>query len=139
MREIPAKALYPGRAAAPILKLAAPVSFWGAIDPATGFVIDPRHPDFGSPVTDLVLAIPGAIGSSSSSAVMLELLRGGVAPAAVVLTGDDSILALGVIIARELGYATIPILRVSLASFQLIPSSGQAVVDENALRVSAAS
>ena len=134
MRELRAQALYPGRAVAPILKLGAPVCFWGAINPETGIVVDPRHPDCGKSVAGRILVVPGAVGSSSSSAVMLELLRGGVAPAAVILTGEDAILALGVIIARELGYPTIPVLRVSTSDFDALPASGNAVVDGQAMK-----
>ncbi len=106
----------------------APVSFWGSIDPGTGVVSDPRHPDHGASVSDRILAIPGAVGSSSSSAIMLELLRRRVAPAAIVLTGSDAILALGVIIARELGYPTIPVVRVSGSDFERLPSSGEVAI-----------
>ncbi len=136
LRKLAAEVLYPGEADAPILKLSAPVSFWGAIDPATGALVDPRHPDCGKTVSNTVLAIPSAIGSSSSSAVMLELLRNDVAPAAVLLAGDDSILALGVIIARELGYPTIPILRLTETDFAAFPRTGRAAVRDHTVTVS---
>ena len=51
------------------------------------------------------------IGSSSSSAVMLELLRNRVAPAAIVVGRPDAILVLGILVAQELGYSTIPVVR----------------------------
>ena len=57
--------------------------------------------------------VPAAVGSSSSSAIMLELLRNGVAPAAVLMGTADAILALGVVVGRELGYPPIPVLEVS--------------------------
>lgn len=41
---------------------------------------------------------------------MLELIRNGVAPAAVVMGTTDAILALGVLVGRELGYQTLPML-----------------------------
>ena len=49
---------------------------------------------------------------------MLELLHAGRAPAALVLPETDAILALGVVIAREMGYASIPVLRAPAASFE---------------------
>ena len=92
------------------MRLGAPISFWGGVDPSTGRIADPRHPDHGRCVAGAVLLVPEAVGSSSSSAVMLELLRGGVAPAAVLMGRADAILALGVVVARELGHAGIPVL-----------------------------
>ncbi len=127
--QIRGRPLCAGYARAPILKLGAPVSFWGAVDPASGVIVDPRHPDCGRSVAGRILIVPGAVGSSSSSAVMLELLRARVAPAAIVLAGDDTILALGVIIARELGYSPIPVMQVSESDLETVPQDGTAVVN----------
>ena len=104
------RVLVPGEAEGPLMRLGAPISFWGGVDPTTGRIADPRHPDHGRCIAGAVLLVPEAVGSSSSSAVMLELLRGGVAPAAVLMGRADAILALGVVVAREMGYAGIPVL-----------------------------
>ena len=48
---------------------------------------------------------------------MLELLREGTAPAAILLGKADAILSLGVIVGLELGYAGIPILEVPVDDF----------------------
>lgn len=108
------RVLVPGEGAGPLLRLRAPISFWGGVDPVTGRVADPRHPDHGRCVTGTVLLVPEAIGSSSSSAIMLELIRNGVVPAAVLMGRADAILALGVVVAGELGYAAIPVVEVAL-------------------------
>ena len=84
------------------------------MDPRSGRITDPRHPDHGRSIAGTVLAVPSAVGSSSSSAIMLELLRNGVAPAAVLMGTADAILALGVVVGRELGYAPIPVVQVPL-------------------------
>jgi predicted aconitase with swiveling domain len=55
--------------------------------------------------------MPAAIGSSSSSAVLLELIHNGCAPIALLLGEPDAILALGVIVAREMGYGTLPVVQ----------------------------
>lgn len=104
------RVLVAGEAEGRLMRLGAPISFWGGVDPATGRVADPRHPDHGRSIAGTVLLVGEAVGSSSSSAVMLELLRGGVAPAAVLMGRADAILALGVVVARELGHPTIPVL-----------------------------
>ena len=88
------------------LVLDAPISFWGGIDPKTGRVVDVRHPDCGAVIAGTVLFVPGTIGSSSASAVLLELVHAGLAPAAIVLHEPDAILLLGLIVAREMGWNT---------------------------------
>ncbi len=108
------RALVAGSARGPLMRLGAPISFWGGLDPVSGRVADPRHPDFGRTVSGSVLVVPSAIGSSSSSAIMLELLRNGTAPAALVMDRADAILALGVVVAGELGYDGIPVVEVPM-------------------------
>ena len=80
---------------APLLRLARPISFWGGVDPQTGEIVDARHPDRGARIGGTILALPGTIGSSSSSSVLLELVRVGQAPAALLLAEIDAILLLG--------------------------------------------
>lgn len=108
--------LIPGNAEGGLLRLQAPISLWGGVDPGSGVVIDPRHPDHGASITGTVLAMPGAIGSSSSSAIMLELLREGTAPAAILMARADAILAIGIIVSIELGYPACPVLEVELSA-----------------------
>ena len=94
-----------------LLVLRQPISFWGGVDPLTGAIMDPRHPRHGTRLGGRVLVMERTIGSSSSSAVMLELLRNRVAPAAIVVGRPDAILVLGILVAQELGYSTIPVVR----------------------------
>lgn len=110
--ELAGRALHGGAAAGPLFVLGAPLSFWGGVDPASGVVADPRHPDHGARLGGRILVMERTIGSSSSSAVMLELLRNQVAPAGVVVGEPDAILVLGVLVADELGCPTIPFLEV---------------------------
>ena len=58
-----------------------------------------------------MLALPGTIGSSSASAVLLELVHAGKAPAALLMDAPDAILLLGLIVAREMGWPTPPAFR----------------------------
>jgi predicted aconitase with swiveling domain len=92
----------PGTAEAPMLVLAAPLSFWGGIDAATGDIIDHSHPDRGKTVAGKVLVMPGARGSSSSSSVLAETIRRGTGPSGIVLARPDPILTVGAIMARAL-------------------------------------
>jgi uncharacterized protein len=101
--------LIPGPAASgQVLALTAPISFWGGVDPKTSVIADVRHPQHGTPIAGTILYLPGTIGSSSASAVLLELIHRRIAPAAIILKDPDAILLLGVLVAREMGWATPP-------------------------------
>jgi uncharacterized protein len=104
-----ARTLVAGTAEGRALVLGEPLSFWGGVDPATGDVIDARHPQHGANVAGRILVMPAGRGSSSSSSVLAEAIRAGTAPTAIVLGEADPILALGAIVARELYGLTIPI------------------------------
>lgn len=92
-------------ASGPLLKLSAPISFWGGVDPKTSMVADVRHPEHGVTIAGTILYLPGTIGSSSASAVLLELIHKGIAPKAIILKEPDAILLLGVLVAKEMGWA----------------------------------
>lgn len=100
--------ILPGRGKGRVLKLPY-LSMWGGIDPFTGRLTDPALPHCGESVMGRVLMIAEPVGSSSSSAVLLELLQSGNAPAAIVLGRMDAIVGLGILVAREMGWATIPL------------------------------
>lgn len=116
------RVLVAGTAEGPLLRLTAPLSFWGGIDPKTGRVTDPRHPQHGICIAGTVLSLPEPRGSSSSSAVMLELIARGIAPAALLLGEADAILALGIVVAGEMGHPTLPALEVAVADLQRLPA-----------------
>ena len=48
------RVLVAGEAAGPLLRLAAPISFWGGVDAGTGRIADPRHPDHGTSIAGSV-------------------------------------------------------------------------------------
>ncbi len=85
-----------------LLVLTEPLSLWGGLDADSGRIIDARHPQSGSSVTGRILAMPHGRGSSSASAILLEAVRQGTAPTAIVLRETDGILALGAAVAREM-------------------------------------
>lgn len=92
----------PGRGTG--LVLDAPISFWGGVDPKSGRIADVRHPQHGASITGTVLFLPGTIGSSSASAVMMELVHAGLAPAGLVMHQPDAILLLGFLTAAEMAW-----------------------------------
>ncbi len=133
MTALAGRVIVPGRASGRLLRLAEPISFWGGVDAATGRVSQPRHADFGADLAGAVVAIPETIGSSSGSAVMLELLRIGRAPAALVLGAVDAILVLGILVSREMGWGTIPVIELGRRAVEALPREAPALVADGAL------
>lgn len=102
--------LLPGNAEGEALVLDAPISFWGGVAETDGMIVQAGHPQCGHCVAGKILFLPNSIGSSTSSAIMLELIRIGKAPKAIILRQADATLCLGVIIAKEMDYQTLPVL-----------------------------
>ena len=102
--------MYPGTAEGELLLLAAPLSFWGGVSWETGAITNVRHPQLGQIVSGRVLVVPEPVGSSSSAAVLLELIRAGKAPAAIILGRPDAILVVACLVAREMGWEAPPVI-----------------------------
>lgn len=98
------------------------LSFMGGVDPNSGCIVDPHHPELGRCLRDAVLYLPGTRGSSGTSAVLLECVRQGTAPAAVILASDSPILLVGVLVARELYGVHLPVVLAGPAT--AIPADG---------------
>ncbi|QOF73496.1 DUF126 domain-containing protein [Aminobacter sp. SR38] len=120
----------------PALVLSAPISFWGGVDPKSGRIADVRHPECGQSMSGKVLFLPGTIGSSSASAVLMELVHAGHAPAALVLHEPDAILLLGLIVAREMGWETPVAVRLPREMFAAFEGRQLQVGAEGAISVS---
>jgi predicted aconitase with swiveling domain len=93
------------------------LSFWGGYDQDTGEIIDRRHPLSGQNASGRVLGLPGSKGSSTTTAVLLEAVRLGTSPAAILTTRTDSFLALASIVAEELYQLPVPIVALSESDF----------------------
>ena len=106
-----------------------PLSFWGGLDPATGRITDRLHDRFGEVVAGRVFAFPTGKGSSTASAVLLESVRLGTAPAAIVNSSLDPILALGAIVADELYGRLPPVVVVPEEAFAALADGDEVAVE----------
>lgn len=106
-----------GRASGETLVSSEPLSFWGGYDYQTGTIIDQRHPLAGAKAAKRVLALPFTRGSSTTTAVLLEAVRAGTAPAALLTTAPDPFFALASIVADEMYAKPIPLVVLSEEDF----------------------
>ena len=114
------RALVAGAAEGAVLYASEPLSFWGGYDAETGEIIDRRHPLAGQVGTGRVLAIPATRGSSTTTAVLLEAIRRGTAPAAFLTRGPDTFLALAAIVAAQLYDRAPPVIALSPEDFDAL-------------------
>lgn len=128
---IKARVLVRGQAEGPALVLPEPLSFWGGLDPQTGDIIDQRHPALGENVTGRVLVLPIGRGSSSASSILLEAVRVGTAPAAIITAETDAILALGAAVAREMYAAAPPVVVLERPAYDRIKNGSWITLSEN--------
>ena len=110
--------LVPGAASGAALVSREPLSLWGGYDFHSGEIIDPHHPLHGRVAAGRILAIPYTKGSSTTTEVLLEAVRAGTAPAAILTTGVDSYFALASIVAEEMYGEGIPIVALSPGDFE---------------------
>jgi predicted aconitase with swiveling domain len=119
-RTMQGRAVVAGRAAGEAVVSARPISLWGGLDAKTGEVIDRRHDCSGRTVTGRVFVYPWGKGSSTASAVLLESVRLGTAPAAIINCATDPMAALGSIIADELYGRCVPIVVLGEEDFRSV-------------------
>jgi predicted aconitase with swiveling domain len=87
-----------GRGEGPLLVSPDPLSFLSGVDPASGIIVEKGHPLQGVCIEGKVLAFPYGKGSTVGSYVLYALSQNGHAPAAIVNTEAESIIATGAII-----------------------------------------
>jgi len=107
-----------------------PLSFWGGYDWKTGEIIDRRHPLSGSIAKGKILAVPFTRGSSTTTAVLLEAIRAGTAPNAIITTANDFFFALASVVATELYNKPIPLIAISESDFEQLKTGDQIELDE---------
>jgi predicted aconitase with swiveling domain len=127
-RVITGRVVVAGAAQGEALVSAEPLSFWGGYDFKTGEIIDRHHPLAGVRASGKVLAVPFSKGSSTTTAVLLEAVRAGTAPAAMVTTGTDAFFALASIVADLMYGASFPVVALEPADFASIKTGDEVTV-----------
>jgi predicted aconitase with swiveling domain len=122
------RAIVAGTAEGEALVTHEPLSFWGGYDFKTGTIIDAHHPLAGVHAAGRVLVVPFSKGSSTTTAVLLEAVRAGTAPAALVTTGADSFFALASIVAGVMYGKSFPVIALDLDDFNSLASGQQITI-----------
>ncbi len=89
-----------GIAEGEVLMSKEPISFLGGVDAKTGIVVEKGHPLEDKSIAGKVLVFPRGKGSTVGSYVLYQLKKNGKAPAAIICTSAEIIVAAGAIIAE---------------------------------------
>ena len=108
-----------------------PLSFWGGYDFHTGEIIDKHHPLAGVRAAGRILAVPFSKGSSTTTAVLLEAVRAGTAPAAILTTGVDSFFALASIVADVMYGKAFPVIALEATDFARLRTGDRLAVERD--------
>ncbi|MDR2855453.1 MAG: DUF126 domain-containing protein [Methanomicrobiales archaeon] len=87
-----------GQGRGPLLISPDPISFLSGVDPDTGLIIEKGHPLEGENITNTVLAFEYGKGSTVGSYILYALSKTGHAPAAIINTEAETIIAVGAIL-----------------------------------------
>jgi predicted aconitase with swiveling domain len=134
-RKIPARAIVEGTAEGPLVVSREPFSFFGGFDFRTGQVSDPRSDVYGCSLKDTVFAYPRGKGSSSTAGVLLEALRRGSAPAAIINIESEKVLAVGAVVAAVVFDWSLPIVSIPALEFERLRTGELARICDETLSV----
>lgn len=124
-----------GNAAGSALAADEPLSFWGGYDHTTGEIIDRRHPLSGQRAAGRVLCLPFTRGSSTTTAVLLEAVKAGTAPAAILTTGVDTFFALAAVVADEMYGQPLPLVALPPEDFARLRTGDWVAVQDDGVLV----
>ena len=77
-----------------------PIGFFGGVDPETGVIVESGHELEGESVSRRILVFPTGKGSTVGSYTLYRLHRKGLAPAGIINSQSEAVVAVGAIIAE---------------------------------------
>ncbi|MCQ5129235.1 DUF126 domain-containing protein [Butyricicoccus faecihominis] len=101
----------------PLVSSGESFSFVGGVDIQSGTISDYRHPNYRENITGKAFAFPFGRGSSGAGLVLMEMLRIGTAPGAIINVYTDPVILTGPMICRHFYNQVIPVLNVSETDF----------------------
>ncbi|MBQ9031772.1 MAG: DUF126 domain-containing protein [Parasporobacterium sp.] len=101
MKELKGHVVVNGTAEGNAIVTGQPFGFFGGVDPTTGIIMDTWHELHGENIKGKVFVFPEGMGSTVGAAIILELVRTGCAPVAMLNNKTEIITAAGGVIAKK--------------------------------------
>jgi len=77
-----------------------PISFYGGVDPETSEILEKGHELQGKQIKNTILVFPTGKGSTVGSYTLYRLKKGGIAPAGIINSECETVVAVGAIISE---------------------------------------
>lgn len=125
------KTLLEGNLQAEALVSNQPLSFWGGVDALTGRILDVHHDLCAQVITGKVLCIPYDRGSCSGSGVLIEMVKRGTAPAAILCLEAEPVLALGPLIGQKMYGRGMALRNIAIEDYRNISTGDLVTLEED--------
>ena len=109
-----------GKASGLALVSPEPIGFLGGVAPETGLVIERGHPLEGQSVAGRVLCFPTGKGSTVGSYTLYWMKKAGTAPAAIINTESETVVAVGAIISDIPMVDQVPLQEISTGDWVMV-------------------
>lgn len=133
---LPCKPIVRGDVSGEVLFSRSPISFIGGVDPKTGNIRDALNDACGECMADKIYVFPFGKGSSGAGLVLLELVRIGKAPKALVNLRTDTVLLTGPLVSREFYKHLIPVVNVDEAGMEQLSKARTISIDSASGQIS---
>ena len=134
MKEFRGRSVVPGQAQAPALVTTQALNLTASFSKPpnmikrwNGVIQDRRHELYKKDVAGTVLVFPQCIGSTYTGMILLELIRRGRGPAAMVVQNADSLLASGALLAEVWLNQKVPLVEIPSPEIFTAIRTGQIV------------
>lgn len=106
-------------------------SFVGGVNIQTGDISDYRHANYQENITDKAFAFPFGRGSSGAGLVLMEMLRIGTAPAAIINVHTDPVILTGPLICKHFYNQILPVINLSEEDFKQLEGAKEIEIFED--------
>lgn len=116
---------------APLVFSNEPISFVGGVNILEGIVGDYRHPNYKESITGKIFAFPYGKGSSGAGLVLMEMMRIGTAPKAIINITTDLVLLTAPLILKNFYKQILPIINLSEEDFLKLSEAKEVEIFED--------
>ena len=106
-------------------------SFVGGVNIQNGDISDYRHANYQENITNKAFAFPFGRGSSGAGLVLMEMLRIGTAPAAIINVHTDPVILTGPLICKHFYNQILPVINVSEEDFKKLVGAKEIEIFED--------
>lgn len=106
-------------------------SFVGGVNIQTGDISDYRHANYQENITGKAFAFPFGRGSSGAGLVLMEMLRIGTAPAAIINVHTDPVILTGPLICKHFYNQILPVINLTEEDYQKLDGAKEIEIFED--------